>query len=95
MLGVRLAGVRKVLRPQGAARKLVVRAHLVRVEVSLVLLQIAQESKFFLTHRTHEDIADAVKQKAVFRQIAFRLKELHAEFTFEGPFFGMNREMFG
>lgn len=90
MLCVRLAGVREVLRPQGAALKLVVCAHLIRVEVSLVLLQIAQKSKFFFTNRTHKDIPDSVKQKAVFRQVRFSLKELHAKFTFEGPLFSMN-----
>ena len=45
-----LAGIRKVLGPQGAAFKLVVRAHRIRVEISLVLLQIAQERKLLFTN---------------------------------------------
>lgn len=66
MLGVGLARVREVVRSQGPALKLVVRAHLIRVQVPLVLLQIAQESKLFFTNGTHEDIPYSVKQKAVF-----------------------------
>lgn len=50
MLDVGLAGVCEVLGPQRAALKLVVRAHLIRVEISLVLLQIAQKSKLFFTN---------------------------------------------
>jgi len=45
-----LAGIGEVLGPQGATFKLMVGAHLVWVEISLVLLQIAQESKFFFTN---------------------------------------------
>lgn len=50
MLSMGLAGIGEVLGPQGAAFKLMVGTHLVWVEISLVLLQIAQKSKFFFTN---------------------------------------------
>lgn len=91
MLYVGLAGVCEVLGPERAALKLMVCAHLIGVEISLVLLQIAQKSKLFFTNRTHKDIPNSMKQKAMFRQVSFSLKELHTKFTFEGPFFSMDR----
>lgn len=66
MLYVGLAGIREVLGPQGATFKLMVCAHRIGVEISLVLLQIAQKRKFFFTNRTHKDIPNSMKQKAMF-----------------------------
>lgn len=91
VLRVGLAGVREVVRPQGPTCKLVVRAHLIRVQVPLVLLQIAQERKLLFTNGAHKDIPNSMEQEAVLGQIRFILKKLHTEFTFEGPLFSMDR----
>lgn len=90
VLCVRLTGVSKILGPQSPTFKLMMSALFVWMEIPLMLLQIAQKSKFLFTHWTNKDIPYSMKQKAMFWQVCFIPKKLYTEFTFEGPFFSMN-----